>query len=136
MLGVDSLHNVSGAQGGDLDPAKNMFWSWTTGYIMLKLEGTAPSSTVSGNVIEYHLGGFKGINKTQRNFNLSFGTAMASVTKTTTPKIILKVNANEMFKTPTTLSFATLPIVSSAGANAKLIADNYADMIQFKQISN
>ena len=31
LLGVDSLHNVSGAQTDDLDPAKDMFWTWNTG---------------------------------------------------------------------------------------------------------
>src|SRR5690606_12850498 len=29
-IGVDSIDNVSGAQGGDLDPAKGMFWTWNS----------------------------------------------------------------------------------------------------------
>jgi hypothetical protein len=28
QLGIDSLTNVSGAMGGDLDPTKGMYWTW------------------------------------------------------------------------------------------------------------
>ena len=41
-LGTDSLTNVSGAFGGDLDPVKGMYWTWNSGYINFKLEGTYP----------------------------------------------------------------------------------------------
>lgn len=44
LLGTDSLANVSGALGGDLDPTKGMYWTWNSGYINVKLEGTAPMS--------------------------------------------------------------------------------------------
>ena len=135
MLGVDSARNTSGAQSGDLDPGKGMFWSWTTGYIMLKLEGKAQTSSASGKLIEYHMGGFKGLNKTQRIFNLHFAGGTATVTKTGTAKITFGVNANELFKSPTLISFASLPIITQAGANAKMMADNYADMIVFKKIN-
>jgi len=40
QLGVDSLTNESGARGGDLDPTKGMYWSWQSGYINFKLEGS------------------------------------------------------------------------------------------------
>ncbi len=134
VLGVDSTRNVSGAQTGALDPANGMFWNWNTGYIMLKLEGAAPSSTVFGNTIEYHLGGFKGQNKTQRNVELSFTSFRAEVAQGKTPRLLLQSNVNEMFRSPNSISFANLPIVTSSGSNAKLIADNYQDMITFKAI--
>ena len=38
-LGIDSITNVSGAMGGDLDPTKGMYWTWQSGYINFKLEG-------------------------------------------------------------------------------------------------
>lgn len=131
VLGVDSIRNVSGAQTGALDPANGMFWNWNTGYIMLKLEGAAPSSTVFGNTIEYHMGGYKGVNKTQRSFEIGFNSLTAQVAQDKNPKIRLQTNINEMFSNPNTVRFATLPIVTSSGANAKLIADNYQDMITF-----
>ena len=42
LLGVDSMHNVSGAQTGALDPANDMFWTWNSGYVMAKMEGASP----------------------------------------------------------------------------------------------
>ena len=35
-MGVDSLRNVSGAQTGALSTTNGMFWSWNSGYIMVK----------------------------------------------------------------------------------------------------
>ncbi|MFM7709775.1 MAG: MbnP family protein [Ferruginibacter sp.] len=58
-LGVDSIDNCSGAQTGALDPANDMFWTWNSGYIFFKLEGTSDSSQADLNRIEYHLGGYK-----------------------------------------------------------------------------
>ncbi len=58
-LGVDSAHNCSGLQEGALDPIRGMFWAWNTGYIFLKIEGTAPASPSPGHVVELHVGGFR-----------------------------------------------------------------------------
>ena len=57
-LGVDSLTNVSGAMAGDLDPIKGMYWTWNSGYINLKLEGTSPGSPYASRAFELHLGGY------------------------------------------------------------------------------
>jgi hypothetical protein len=56
-LGVDSLHNHSGDQTGDLDPMYGMIWTWNTGYIFFKHEGYFTSST-SGTEqpLIYHYG--------------------------------------------------------------------------------
>lgn len=53
-LGTDSLTNVSGAFGGDLDPTKGMYWTWHSGYINLKLEGRHPQH----GQFQFHLGGY------------------------------------------------------------------------------
>jgi hypothetical protein len=58
LLGVDSLTNVSGAFGGDLDPTKGMYWAWNSGYINLKLEGRASGSPYPKQAFELHLGGY------------------------------------------------------------------------------
>jgi hypothetical protein len=57
-LGIDSLTNVSGALGGDLDPTKGMYWTWQSGYINFKLEGTDPRCKSRNNRFQYHLGGY------------------------------------------------------------------------------
>ena len=58
-LGIDSVTNVSGAMGGDLDPTKGMYWTWQSGYINFKLEGESSLSTSRGNEFQYHLGGYQ-----------------------------------------------------------------------------
>src|SRR5689334_1053005 len=73
LLGVDSLKNVSGIQTGALDPAKGMFWTWNTGYVMAKLEGISPSANMPQHVFSYHVGGYKQNEKAEREiiFQLS-----------------------------------------------------------------
>ena len=57
-LGIDSLTNVSGVMGGDLDPTKGMYWTWQSGYINFKLEGSSPSCLTRNNLFQFHLGGY------------------------------------------------------------------------------
>lgn len=58
-LGIDSATNVSGAMGGDLDPTKGMYWTWQSGYINFKLEGTSPLCTTRNKEFQFHLGGYQ-----------------------------------------------------------------------------
>ena len=58
-LGVDSLTNVSGAFGGDLDPTNGMYWTWQSGYINFKLEGVAAACPARHNRFQYHIGGYQ-----------------------------------------------------------------------------
>jgi hypothetical protein len=57
-LGIDSLTNVSGAFGGDLDPLKGMYWTWQSGYVNCKLEGLSSFSTHAEKEFQFHLGGY------------------------------------------------------------------------------
>jgi hypothetical protein len=61
-LGIDSITNVSGALDGDLDPLKGMYWTWQSGYVNFKLEGTMPDKNWVYQKFEYHLGGYSGEN--------------------------------------------------------------------------
>jgi hypothetical protein len=57
-LGLDSLTNVSGALGGDLDPTKGMYWTWQSGYVNFKLEGESPVCPTRNHAFSFHLGGY------------------------------------------------------------------------------
>lgn len=59
QLGIDSITNVSGAMGGDLDPTKGMFWTWQSGYINFKLEGKSNVCKTRNNEFQFHLGGYR-----------------------------------------------------------------------------
>lgn len=136
IIGVDSLRNVSGAQTGALDPANGMFWSWSSGYIMLKFEGNSPQSTAAANALLFHVGGFSGANNTIRTVSPSFGVDIASVSSSVTPEIHFKTDILELFTTPTNVDFSTLNTIHMPGANAKTIADNYANMFTVEHIHN
>jgi hypothetical protein len=70
-LGIDSLTNVSGALGGDLDPTKGMYWTWQNGYINFKLEGTSDLCNNPKNEFQYHLGGYLSPFKNLQTIKLS-----------------------------------------------------------------
>ena len=57
-IGIDSLTNVSGAFGGDLDPTYGMYWTWQSGYINFKLEGKSKLCDTRNNEFQFHLGGY------------------------------------------------------------------------------
>jgi hypothetical protein len=57
-LGIDSITNVSGALGGDLDPTKGMYWTWQSGYINVKLEGQSNLCNNRQKEFQLHLGGY------------------------------------------------------------------------------
>jgi len=135
LIGVDSLRNCSGAQSGALDPAKGMFWTWNSGYIFLKLEGRAPRS--AGNkAYTYHIGGFKGPNKTQQQLTMSFGGSTLKTVSAGLSRINLTADASEVFKNPTTLDVSTFYYQMGEGPGAKTLAENYKDMFTLKGIQN
>lgn len=125
-IGVDSLHNVSGAQSGALDPVNGMFWSWNTGYIMLKFEGNSPKSTEPDGKLMFHCGGFSGANSVLRTVTLNFPSAIQ--VGSSTPHVHLQADVLQLFNSPNKIDFSKLMIIHMPGTDAKNIADNYANM--------
>lgn len=136
MIGVDSARNVSGAQTGALSASNNMFWTWSTGYIMAKLEGSSQQSTAPSNAVGFHVGGFKGLNSALKTISPSFNGNMANVSSTITPEIHIKCNLKEWFVNPTTIDLSTTNNVTTVNSTSKMIADNYADMFTIEHIHN
>ena len=123
-LGVDSADNCSGAQSGALDPVNGMFWAWNTGYIFLKLEGKSPQSSSTGNMLEYHIGGYKRPHNCIRQIILNFNVQSDFKED---KEIHIKVDIAEMFKSRQIIDFTKISSVTDFH-NATLIADNYMDM--------
>jgi hypothetical protein len=137
MIGVDSLHNVSGAQSGALDPVNGMFWDWNSGYIFLKLEGTSPAIPTSAQTFTYHIGGFAAPNSNIREVTLTFGGETMTLANSKHPELHLVVDVLEIFKTPSTIDLATFSSnVVMPNMNATTIANNYADMFSFDHLHN
>jgi hypothetical protein len=133
MLGVDSARNVSGAQDGALAPSNGMFWSWSTGYIFLKVEGYSSVSSSMDKSIKYHIGGFSGPNNAIRIIQLPFGASVANV-GTSTPTVHITCRLDSLFSAVHDINFSTTPMVHMPGMNAKKIADNYATMFFFGHV--
>lgn len=125
-IGVDSLRNVSGAQTGALDPANNMFWSWLSGYIMLKLEGVSPKSKSTGNELAFHIGGFSGANSVLKTITLNFPNSIT--VNGDINHVHLNADALKLFGTTNVIDFAVNSSVTMPGVMAKKISDNYQNM--------
>jgi hypothetical protein len=134
-VGVDSIRNVSGAQTGALDPALDMFWTWNTGYIMAKLEGTSSLSTLPNNRIEYHIGGFKGADNTTRTVSLSFPQVFP-VTGDKTLAVYVSADVLDWFDSVNSLPISQFPTCTSPGLLATQFADNYSQMFQLVSLQS
>lgn len=148
IIGVDSLKSTTdiSQRTGDLDPAdaaSDMYWTWNSGYIFYKLEGTSPSapydSMMGMSMFYYHIGGFGGYNAPTINniktvtLNYSGEAGHAGTGKA--PEIHIFADVMEVFKTPTNLIIADHPGVMFAPYSTT-IADNYKDMFTINHIHN
>jgi hypothetical protein len=135
-LGVDSAQNVSGAQTGALDPALGMFWTWTTGYIMAKLEGTSPKSPQAGK-FEFHIGGFDSTNSVIKKPLLLFPYAQNLDLKAgSTSQMFITADASKWFYNPWDIKIADNPVITTPGELAKQVAENYSNMFTVDSVFN
>lgn len=146
VLGVDSLRStmdISRRQGvldpaGDHNGANGMYWSWNSGYIFLKFEGTAPIAPVDAtgkNTFRYHIGFFGGYNTRTLNnlktITVPFGTDVAQVDPNSIPTVQVQADVLKVFDGPTLLSIKENPEVMISPLSAS-IASNYAQMFSYK----
>jgi hypothetical protein len=122
LIGVDSIRNVSGVQSGALDPLQGMFWTWNSGYIMAKLEGTANRSEQIGRRFTYHVGGFRTGQATQRWVTLNW------LKEYTGEGIHIAANAKSWFEGQYKIDPAEQSVCHSPGSLAIQLADNYSHM--------
>jgi hypothetical protein len=114
-----------------------MFWSWSSGYIMAKFEGTSPQSGASGNNLIFHTGGFSGPNSTIRRTTPAFPAGETlTVTNNSTSTVTYKADLLEWFKTPNAINFATHHTIHMPGVDAKNVAVNYTDMLSTQTIAD
>lgn len=137
VIGVDSIRNVSGAQTGALDPAQGMFWTWSTGYIMAKLEGNSPVAATPNNDIEYHIGGFKAGESVLRRVTLDFpGLQKVDLKQGVHSNVTISANINSWFSSINPIHISQKPVSMTPGNLASQIADNYSRMFTVVEIVN
>jgi hypothetical protein len=117
-----------------------MYWSWNSGYIFFKMEGTSPVSTQNGNIFQYHIGLFGGYTAPTIN-NLKTitldltarGTAKIKATKSA--NIHLLVDIMKVFNGTTNISIAKNSVVMVSPFSAT-IANNYVNMFSHNHTEN
>ena len=145
VLGIDSLRNTMDVsqRTGVLDvsaAAADMYWTWNSGYIFFKMDGTSPAITGMGGVFQYHVGGFGGYTSATTN---NLRTITLDLTSRGTPKvkagketnIHLMVDVLKALNGSTNMNFTTTAMVHSPAA-AVPIANNYVNMISHDHTEN
>lgn len=135
LIGVDSARNVSGAQTGALDPSHGMFWTWNSGYIMAKIEGSSPQSGNSLGDISFHIGGFSGANKGIRTVTLPFPID-AHVHAEHQTQVNMTGDVAKWFSGVNNIDFAFTFDVTTISSRSRSIADNYAGMFTVTSVIN
>lgn len=127
LVGVDEARNTSGAQTGALDPVNGMFWTWQTGYIMAKMEGTSPQSKDdSTHKYVLHIGGYKGEFSGIRAVSLTFPAAI-DVSGGKSGDLVIKADALKWFESGV-IKLSETNDLMMPGTTSKAIADNYSKM--------
>jgi hypothetical protein len=135
MIGVDSLHNVSGSQSGDLDPAQQMFWDWNTGYIFYKLEGLyKTSSSIERSDFGWHIGVYSGKFATQQICKINLVNPI-SAKKDKPSKLYFKVKVEEVFSSPHAIGFDYFNQNNNLQTLLEL-SQNYKDMFVVDRVEN
>ncbi len=146
-VGVDSLRNTMDPdkRTGVLDVGKmeeKMYWSWNSGYIFVKMEGSSEAAPVGpdGNQrFRYHIGGFGGYNSPTinnvREVSLSLGRDRAQVRESKKPSIHLLVDILKMFNGNPNISIATHSAVMFSPFSVN-ISNNYVRMFEYDHVHN
>lgn len=137
IVGVDSLRNTMdvAARTGVLDvsaDAADMYWTWNSGYIFFKLDGTSPVISGMGGIFQYHVGGFGGYSSATTNnirtitLDLSArGTAQVKTGRR--PNIHLFVDILKALNGSTNIDFEATPMAHSPAAG-EAVCNNYISM--------
>ncbi len=147
VIGVDSLKNAApvGERTGVLDPAgkgAGMYWTWNSGYIFVKMEGTSDAASSADKRFRYHIGGFGGyssatINNIKKTQLTAGGVDVAKVrkNKAVAPVIHIMTDASRILNGSTNVSIAANTTVMFNPYSVN-IANNYTSMFTIDHIHN
>jgi len=112
-----------------------MFWTWNTGYIMFKIEGTSPQSKVVNNKLEYHIGGFRGHDNVLKYVTLPFpGNKAVTIKKGEATAIMIDADIDKFWKDYIFLKITDTPVCNSPGLLSKQIAGNFSHIFSVSNI--
>lgn len=120
MVGVDPAHNHNLAQTGALDPAHNMYWSWTTEYIFYRIKGKVGAAATT---FSFDLAG---------DANLMQYQLATPVTLDQNRTVNVTMDIKELFEHPNTYDLKTddKDIHTATGASVTKLVQNAQDMFR------
>jgi hypothetical protein len=110
---------------GDLNQANNMYWTWNSGHIFMKMEGTL-TSTTPNKPLTCHIGGYTAPYNAIVTATPSFGSSKLTVRADKAPTIALQANVAKLFDGPNPVTLSTFTGAHMPGAQSVQIAQNYA----------
>jgi hypothetical protein len=110
---------------GDLNQANNMYWTWNSGHIFLKLEGTITSTSPS-KPLTCHIGGYTDPNNAIVTAAPAFNGAKLTVQANHTSQLSLAANITKIFDGPTPTTLSTFTGVHMPSTQSVQLAQNYA----------
>jgi hypothetical protein len=135
LLGVDSARNCSGAQTGALDPTNDMFWTWNSGYVMFKLEGTSPASTSDLQRVEHHIGGYKGENNVVTKVQVSVPpTHVLNIKEDGITEVIIETDLDHYWNSVSQIKISETPVCTTTGQLAKKVAANFPGLFSVRSV--
>lgn len=121
---------------GYLNQAYNMYWTWNSGHIFMKMEGTL-TSTNPTLPLTCHIGGYTAPYDAVVTATPSFGGNKLSVRTDKAPTIALQANISKLFDGPNPITLSTFTGAHMPSAQSVQIAQNYAaGMFSVTQISS
>ena len=120
VVGIDSATNFYNDYSGDLNPDKGMFWTWSTGYVFLKVEGKYFNNPNADKSLVFHVGTVANL----RTIELPLTNALVGG-KTLT--LSVKSDLAKVFDSPNKINFATTNNVMM-GPTTTQLANNYSNM--------
>lgn len=143
IIGIDSVKNTVPVEQrtGVLDLANAMYWSWNSGYIFLKMEGTSDAAPANANGMkkyQFHIGGYGGKDsKTINNIKtvtMPLATA-ATVRSNIAPTIHFISDAMKVMNGGTNVRIATNAVTMFNPFSVN-IANNYVNMLSVDHVHN
>jgi hypothetical protein len=141
IIGVDSARSVAdiSQRTGVLDLAQEdkMYWSWNSGYIFFKMEGTSAMATTPAKNFQFHVGGFGGMTgptpNNIRKITNTLGTISAKVRVNSVPTIHIITDVLTVFSQGHTIAGRSLVHSPSL---AIPIANGYMNMFTVDHVHN
>lgn len=119
-IGIDSATNYQGAKSGELDPLNGMYWTWQSGYINFKIEGSSPLGSSSKNNFAFHIGGF------QYPFNAIQHVVLQ---ENSASDILVAIKLDDFFRS---VRLDEITNVMSPGRKAMFIAEKFKHVFEIK----